>query len=228
MEFTRRPATRSPTTVSTSRTRSSATARSTWCSCTPSSRTSSCSGSSPVRRFVRELSSWARVIVFDKRGVGLWTALRRADPRGSDRRPPGRARCGRFRAHPRLRYSDGGALVACSRRPTRNGPSASPLERRCPDGPRPGLPVGDARGALRGAAARAYGAVGRRVSGRGDRANDVHVHRRAAGRGSGVRAMADSAPAVRASPGDHARFSRMWFSTDARSVLPRSKCLPPC
>jgi pimeloyl-ACP methyl ester carboxylesterase len=53
---------------------------------------------------IEGLASFARVIMFDKRGMGLSDRLReRAHARGSDGRCPGRDGCGRFRARRAIR-----------------------------------------------------------------------------------------------------------------------------
>jgi class 3 adenylate cyclase len=173
-------------------------------------------------RFVGELSSWARVILFDKRGVGLSDRLSVV--------PTIEARLDDLRAVLDVVGSertlvvgnnDGGALAAMF--------AASYPERTL------GLVLW--RGGVRTARAPDYPwgmseerfeeRLGRRVVIWGDesageegaRMTYQGIGERLAGDPAFVRWLA-RLQRYAASPGDLVRFSRVWFTTDARSVLP--------
>jgi len=173
-------------------------------------------------RFVGELSSWARVILFDKRGVGLSDRLS-VIPTIEARLDDLRAVLDAVGSERTLVVgnNDGGALAALF--------AATYPERTL------GLVLW--RGGVRTARAPDYpwGMSEDRFEERLRRRmviwGDESVGEEAARMtfpGIGERLAADPAfvrwltrlQRYAASPGDFARFSRVWFTTDARSVLP--------
>ncbi len=173
-------------------------------------------------RFVRELSSWARVIVFDKRGVGLSDRLS-VVPTLEARIDDLRAVLDAVGSERTLVVgnSDGGALVAmfAATYPERTLGlilwSGGVRMARAPDYPW-GMPEEqfEERLATRmeqwGDASRGEETVRMTFSVVGERLeNDP--------------AFLEWLPRLQrnsAAPGDLVRFSRVWFSTDARSALP--------
>ena len=173
-------------------------------------------------RFVRELSSWARVIVFDKRGIGLSDRLS-VTPTLEARIDDLRAVLDAVGSQRALVFgnSDGGALSALF--------AATYPERTL------GLALWS--GGVRMARAPDYpwGMREERFEERlatrmelwGDQSRGEETTRMTF-LGIGDRLARDPAfvewlPRLQrygAAPGDLARFSRVWFSTDARSALP--------
>jgi class 3 adenylate cyclase len=173
-------------------------------------------------RFVRELSSWARVILFDKRGVGLSDRLS-VIPTIEARLDDLRAVLDAVGSERTLVVgnNDGGALAALF--------AATYPERTL------GLALW--RGGIRTARAPDYPwglsedrfeeRLRRRMMIWGDESVGEEAARMAYP-GIGERLAEDPAfvrwrsrlERYAASPGDLARFSRVWFTTDARSVLP--------
>ena len=173
-------------------------------------------------RFIRELSSWARVIVFDKRGVGLsdrLSVLPTLEARIDDLRAVLDA-VGSERTLV-VGNSDGGALAAmfAATYPDRTLGlvlwSGGVRMARAPD-----YPWGmreerfeerlATRMELWGDQSRGAETVRMTFLGIGERLAEDPV-------------FADWLPRLQrnaAAPGDLVRFSRVWFSTDARSALP--------
>jgi class 3 adenylate cyclase len=177
---------------------------------------------SAFERFVGELSSWARVILFDKRGVGLSDRLS-VIPTIEARLDDLRAVLDAVGSERTLVVgnNDGGALAALF--------AATYPERTL------GLALW--RGGVRTARAPDYPwglsedrfeeRLRRRMVIWGDESVGEEATRMAYP-GIGERVARDPAfvrwrsrlERYAASPGDLARFSRVWFTTDARSVLP--------
>jgi len=173
-------------------------------------------------RFVRELSSWARVILFDKRGVGLSDRLS-VIPTIEARLDDLRAVLDAVGSERTLVVgnNDGGALAALFAATYPERTYGVVLWRggvrtaRAPDYPW-GLSEDRFEERLR-----------RRMVIWGDESSGEEAARMMF-QGIGERLAGDPAfvrwltrlQRYAASPGDLARFSRVWFTTDARSVLP--------
>jgi class 3 adenylate cyclase len=173
-------------------------------------------------RFVGELSSWARVILFDKRGVGLSDRLS-VIPTIEGRLDDLRAVLDAVGSERTLVVgnNDGGALAALFAATYPERTLGLALWRggvrtaRAPDYPW-GLSEDEFEERLR-----------RRMVIWGDESLGEEATRMAYP-GIGERLAGDPAfvrwrtrlQRYAASPGDMARFSRVWFTTDARSVLP--------
>jgi class 3 adenylate cyclase len=173
-------------------------------------------------RFVVELSSWARVILFDKRGVGLSDRLS-VIPTIEARLDDLRAVLDAVGSERTLVVgnNDGGALAALFAATYPERTLGLALWRggvrtaRAPDYPW-GLSEGQFEERLR-----------RRMVIWGDESLGEEATRMAYP-GIGERLAGDPTfvrwrtrlQRYAASPGDLARFSRVWFTTDARSVLP--------
>ena len=173
-------------------------------------------------RFVGELSSWARVILFDKRGVGLsdrLSVIPTIEARLDDLRAVLDA-VGSVRTLV-VGNNDGGALAALFAATYPERTLGLVLWRggvrtaRAPDYPwgmsedrfeerlRRRMVIWGDESMGEEAARMAYPGIGERLAG-----DPVFVRWRT------------RLQRYAASPGDLARFSRVWFTTDARSVLP--------